>query len=396
MCEGEDERRNKPLVVVDHGAVTLHKGMLLASSSMKHLAALVLVLVLGQPPGRSWAFSLSCRPATVLLQARRSSRLEGDETPAQQQQQQQQRLLQQQGEREAQLLATAPNPPTPLVCYSRDIHTQQAAATLAREGLVGLAHVLPDDDDDDDDSVNTVNCQKLRGYILDYRRASQAAVDQQQIPRHARFAKCLLSAHRDDLLLPLTTDEPPEQALRHILTHTAVGALIEACLGPNASLFELAALISHPGSARQNIHPDHACTHNDDDDKPLVLTCFVALQAITPVMGPTLWFPRTHTSAMHAQFQRRRVEDVWADASPRDTLLRTTPAVVGAPLSPGAAAVFDSRLLHAGTAHTSPHDASRVLFYFSFRRRGASVGREGGSLGYGLDRQALTVEDLVR
>jgi ectoine hydroxylase-related dioxygenase (phytanoyl-CoA dioxygenase family) len=361
---------------------------------MKHLAAFVLGLVLGQPPGRSWAFSFSRRPviATALLQARRSSRLEGDET-AEQQQQQQQRLLAQQGEREAELLATAPNPPTPLVCYSRDIHTQQAAATLAREGLVGLAQVLPDDDD----SVNTVNCQKLRDYILDYRRASQAAVDQQQIPRQARFAKCLLSAHRDDLLLPLTTDEPPEQALRHILTHTAVGPLIEEFLGPDATLFELAALISHPGSARQNIHPDHACgaAHNDDD-KPLVLTCFVALQAITPVMGPTLWFPRTHTSAMHAQFQRRRVEDVWSDASPRDTLLRTTPAVVGAPLSPGAAAVFDSRLLHAGTAHTSPYDDARVLFYVSFRRRGASVGREGGSLGYGLDRQALTVEDLVR
>jgi ectoine hydroxylase-related dioxygenase (phytanoyl-CoA dioxygenase family) len=243
--------------------------------------------------------------------------------------------------------------------------------------------------------MTMTHCQALRDYILDYRAASQASVDQGQVPRHGRFAKCLLSEHRDDLLLPLSST--PQQALRQILPHLA--PILDKRLGPDATLFELAALISDPGAQRQNIHPDHACESADDghcqNNKPMVLTCFVALQPISAAMGPTLWFPRTHTHAMHARFVRRRVEDVMASASPQVMLLRSTPAVQGAPMAPGAAALFDSRILHAGTANRSK-DESRVLFYFSFRRRGANVGAEGGSLGYGLDSRALTVTDILR
>jgi ectoine hydroxylase-related dioxygenase (phytanoyl-CoA dioxygenase family) len=299
-------------------------------------------------------------------------------------------ILLQRGEVEAKLMALSPS--SPLVYHSSQEQGAfvRNADILAREGVVGIDNVLPSSSESD-------LCQELRDYILDYRQSSQEAVCRDKIPRNERFAKCLLSDHRDDLLLPLTNDAPlVKEALRHILNHAKVGSIIERLLGPDATLFELAALISDPGSARQNIHPDHACS-NDNDTKPLVLTCFVALQTVEPNMGPTVWIPHTHTLEMHDRFQRRRVEDVFASPlSPKDELLQSMPHFVGTPMPAGSSALFDSRLLHAGTANTSEQHQSRVLFYFSFQRRNASVGVERGSLGYGLDQAALTVSDSLK
>jgi len=289
----------------------------------------------------------------------------------------QKQILLQRGEVEAKLMAASPSS-LPLFYHAPG--AVKHVETLAREGVVGIDNVLPSAD-------GSNSCQQLRDYILDYRTLSREAISQKQISRNERFAKCLLSDHRDDLLLPLTT--VVQQALQHILED--VGDVFEHSLGPDATLFELAALISDPGSARQNVHPDHACS-DKDNNKPLVLTCFVALQTIDADMGPTVWIPQTHTTDMHARFQRRRVEDVFSLESPKDVLIRSMPHSVGH-MPAGACALFDSRLLHAGTANTSKK--SRILFYFSFQRKDANVGGERGSLGYGLERAALTVSDLL-
>ena len=55
---------------------------------------------------------------------------------------------------------------------------------------------------------------------------------------------------------------------------------LEECLGGDAVLYELAALVSEPGAPPQPFHPDTRY-----DPALAVLTCFVALQPIVPTHG---------------------------------------------------------------------------------------------------------------
>ena len=41
---------------------------------------------------------------------------------------------------------------------------------------------------------------------------------------------------------------------------------------------------------------------NQGEQRPSIVTAFCALQDIGPEMGPTLFLPRTHTAAAHADF----------------------------------------------------------------------------------------------
>ena len=133
-----------------------------------------------------------------------------------------------------------------------------------------------------------------------------------------------------------------------------------ACLGEGAQLYELAALISDPGSPQQPFHPD---TPYRDDQGVAVLTAFIALQPVDETMGPTLFVPGSHTAEAHAAFNQR---DDGGDA--RLAVLRRQP-VWRAALGAGDVALFDSRLIHCGSANRSPR--RRVLFYISFRAAGA-------------------------
>jgi ectoine hydroxylase-related dioxygenase (phytanoyl-CoA dioxygenase family) len=79
------------------------------------------------------------------------------------------------------------------------------------------------------------------------------------------------------------------------------------------------------------------------------------LQDVTLEMGPTVWIPRTHNREAHGAF---------LDPTEKDALIKTTPAKLGL-LTKGSCAIFDSRLLHCGSANRS--EESRALFYFSFK-----------------------------
>ena len=127
-----------------------------------------------------------------------------------------------------------------------------------------------------------------------------------------------------------------------------IGALQPALcarLGADAQLHELAALVSLPGAARQPVHPDTPMSFFEevgegaaveqgpgkgegegkaegkaegqgkgagagvgagrgewDEQQPSIVTAFCALQDIGSEMGPTLFLPRTHTAAAHADF----------------------------------------------------------------------------------------------
>lgn len=258
--------------------------------------------------------------------------------------------------------------------------------TLRRDGVVRIDNVV---------TQNTA--RDLRDYVVDLERRSLESVMSGEVPFVERFANVLVNTKRCDLKIPLGP-APVLKAMEEIL-HSPVRHTIEKLLGTDCTLYELSCLISHPGSQRQNVHPDHPCIvendYRDDTTEPLLLTCFVSLQDIEPDMGPTVWIPGTHNARAHDRFQRIRVEDVLDSESPKDQLLRSTPSVVGL-LPLGSCAVFDSRLLHCGTANTSPADLkkSRVLFYLSFKHPKIGYPGNEGSIGYGLKDASLPLRDL--
>ena len=137
--------------------------------------------------------------------------------------------------------------------------------------------------------------------------------------------------------------------------------LYENLVTPNGELYELAAVITNPGSNRQMVHPD--LPYNS---KAPLYVIFLALQDVTENMGPTSFLLRTHTSKANAAFKS-------GDADEKEQLLIKSDCRLST-LKKGDAVLFDARLLHCGNAND---EATRVLFNFSFRNPEVK-----GSLGY--------------
>jgi ectoine hydroxylase-related dioxygenase (phytanoyl-CoA dioxygenase family) len=173
---------------------------------------------------------------------------------------------------------------------------------------------------------------------------------------------------------------------------------MEELISPEAVLYELSCLISDPGSQRQNVHPDNPVIEqsNLSGNEPTLLTCFVALQDINLDMGPTVWIPKTHTKEVHEKFQNEQPGYDGED-SPKDEILRNSPHKLGM-LKKGSCAIFDSRLLHCGSANRS-EDTPRALFYFSFKNpkvgypgNPASIRKEIGDANLGLEQLSLELD----
>ena len=177
----------------------------------------------------------------------------------------------------------------------------------------------------------------------------------------ASFGDVLMRTNRYDLKLELAP--PVVAALGEALP--SVAPLLADALGEDAELFELAALISDPKAPRQPAHPD---TPHKEGVGASIVTAFVALQDVDAEMGPTSMIPRTHTADAHAKFNS---PDDGGRA--RVALLREAPNHVGE-LRVGDANLIDSRLIHCGGSNDSRK--RRVLFYFSFRRKGARTAAE--------------------
>jgi hypothetical protein len=189
---------------------------------------------------------------------------------------------------------------------------------------------------------------------------------------------------RWDLRLRLSS--PVRDALRELL-EGPVGEAFEGSAGGDAELYELAALVAAPGAAPQPLHADTLW-----DDIGCLFTSFVALQPVTRSMGPTRFLCSTHTQACHAAFDQGNGDSSFLDSLPSG-------AASVALLGTGDAALYDSRLLHGGSAHAggpmtnvpspAPEGDSanggadedveefgadvRVLFYTTFRRAVADV-----------------------
>jgi len=250
------------------------------------------------------------------------------------------------------------------------------AKDLRREGVVRI-----------DDVLSHETADQLLAYVKELRTQSTDDVESGRLASLQRFADVLLKTNRCDLTLPL--EKEPLAALSEVvLGHKGVmGHLIESMLGKQAVLYELSTLISDPGSQRQYVHPDtpYGGAGGAGESEPVLFTTFVALQDVTLDMGPTLFLPRTHTDAAHAQFRDQKAG--------KDVLLQTTPSVCGL-LPKGSAAIFDSRLLHAGSANKSP-DLSRALFYFTFKNPKLANAGNPGSIRPELVGK-LTLQDLQK
>ena len=179
-----------------------------------------------------------------------------------------------------------------------------------------------------------------------------------------RLGNILAREHRYDVLLGL--EAPVVAALTEALD--ALKAPLSSLVGEDALLVELAAVVSDPRAPRQPVHPD---TRFEDGFS----TCTVqlALQDVDEAMGPTIFLPGSHTEEAHAAYL--------TGADEKTRLLRTGPVTRGL-LRRGDATLYDSRLLHCGDANDSRE--RRVLFYFSFRARGAPEPSNAGSLQHGL------------
>lgn len=216
--------------------------------------------------------------------------------------------------------------------------------SLLKDGVVRIDNVLSDK-----------TAAQLREFVYDLREKSMEEIQDpnSSIQSLDRFANVLLKKDRCDLTIPLVAGPSiVTEALNQVIRESAVGQTMAALLTDNAVLYELSCLMSDPGSQRQVVHPDTPVFENKE---AVLYTCFIALQDVRLDMGPTTWYPGTHTQAAHDAFKN--------DAT-KDDLLKTRPAVLGT-LKKGSCAIFDSRCLHCGTANKSMD--SRSLFYFSFK-----------------------------
>ena len=236
------------------------------------------------------------------------------------------------------------------------------ANVLSKEGVVRIDNVL-----------SPQLADQMREYVFKLLQESVDQVAAGSAKQIDRFANVLLRSNRYDLTIPLgaTTRDggssPVISALHHVFCRSAVKPLIESVFTDEAILYELSCLISEPGSQRQVMHPDNPIIPGRE--KPTLLTCFIALQDVDLNRGPTVFMPRTNTEQIHETFGDEVVSDGKSE-SPKDELLRTRKTVLGI-LPKGCCAIFDSRLIHCGTANRGKkHGADRVIFGFQVDKIG--------------------------
>lgn len=234
-------------------------------------------------------------------------------------------------------------------------HGSVLAKELVREGVVRMDGLLSESATD-----------ALREFVDSERRQYTADVEAGLTQWTDRFSDVVLYSNRCNVLLPL--HGPPVDALHELIGQgTVLGSLLEEVVGPDALFNELACLISEPGSQQQPIHPDTPWT-----PRPPLYAAFVALQDVEADMGPTIYFPGTHTKEHYTEFyggdyERAQYEQATGHRTnpvPKE-YLRSRPVKLGL-LKKGDVVLYNQQTLHAGGANVSP-DRIRRQFYFSVR-----------------------------
>jgi hypothetical protein len=250
----------------------------------------------------------------------------------------------------------------------------QQAKVVQRDGVLRI-----------DNALSPHLADKLREYILQQQELALKATEKDPAKARSFFGVEQARKHRCDLQLSLLRGgyeaDNNNGGVENNNDHNddksfVLGDALQALLGEQGSLrhvyeklvtsqggfYELAAVITHPGSLRQTIHPDLPY----QNPAPLYVI-FVALQDISEDMGPTSFLLKAHTKEQNAQYFSREVEV-------KDSLLSNSDCRLSV-LPKGSAVLFDARILHCGNANTS--DKVRALFNFSFRNPKVT-----GNLGY--------------
>ncbi len=251
------------------------------------------------------------------------------------------------------------------------------AKTLASRGVARVDHAL-----------SHATAYHLQQFIDETLQTSLDEVNTFKVPRAFRFANVLEKANRWDLLLPFdeegssSASAPMIKAMNELLGENGkIAPILTELLGEDAILYELACLISDPGSNRQEIHPDLVFSPNEI---PLI-ACFVSLQDIDATMGPTLFIPDTITEDHH-----RRIND----ENLADEMLKKIPSNIST-LGTGDCALYNPMLLHAGGGNVSTR--RRRLFYFTFvnpRIQDPSNDSNPGSINPILKQRNLTLKEV--
>lgn len=259
---------------------------------------------------------------------------------------------------------------------------KQQAKALKQEGVLLVPAVLQD-----------ASADALRAHVLEQQQLAQDATQADPTKARSFYGVEQARAHRCDLQLSLLRDgykadsnvnnneDDDDDSGTHVLadalqeilgTQGSLRDLYERLVTPQGEFYELAAVVTHPGSPRQIIHPDLPFQKT----APLYVV-FLALQDVTEVMGPTSFLLKTHTAAANAIFTS-------GDPVTKNEQLSTADCRLSC-LKKGDAVVFDARILHCGNANKAESTsdnamedkAARALFNFSFRNP-----KVMGSLGY--------------
>ena len=220
---------------------------------------------------------------------------------------------------------------------------------------------------------------KLRAYVLEQEKIAEEETRKNPALSQAFYGVEKARKNRCDLQLSLlrggfaaddigaVVDEKyphvVADALQELLgSDGTLRPLYENLVGPEGEFYELAAVITHPGSDRQQVHPDLPFRPN-----PPLYVVFLALQDVNESMGPTSFLLGTNT------LEERIIFD---DMAQRDEQLEKASCRL-ATLKKGDAVVFDARVLHCGNANLADSGTARAMFNFSFRSP-----KEKGDLGY--------------
>ena len=127
----------------------------------------------------------------------------------------------------------------------------------------------------------------------------------------------------------------------------------EMCGGDDAECYDLFAMRTEAGAARQNIHFD-----TPYQKTPALFCAFIALQDVKYSMGTTVFIPGTHLNTAQRRAYDGRREEMLSTAESRYSLLKA-----------GDAVFFDMRTLHAGTANYAADEGGgqRLLLVLTFR-----------------------------
>mmetsp|Transcript_15435 Transcript_15435/g.17136 ORF Transcript_15435/g.17136 Transcript_15435/m.17136 type:complete len:409 (-) Transcript_15435:248-1474(-) len=243
----------------------------------------------------------------------------------------------------------------------------EQAKIVHREGVIRINKALSSDLSD-----------KLREYVLEQQSIAAIETEKDLTISKIFYGVENQRKHRCDLQLSLQKGGFAADIggdVSSIESHVLADALQEL-LGQDGTLrplyenlvtmdgefYELATVITNPGSPRQQVHPD--LPHKEV--APLYVI-FLALQDVNKFMGPTTFLLRTHTAKENAIFN---------DYSQKDDQLVTADSRL-ATLKKGDAVLFDARILHCGNANDAEKGSDRALFNFSFRNP-----KVVGSLGY--------------